>query len=307
MNALRKIPLFAATLGLIALIALGEGWCLFERVQASRKAQVKLEQKRREFRSVSAIEPAPTAENATAIEADLARTTHALEIMQAGLRGRGPTAESLRTAVVPERRPDAYFDIATFVEKMRERAQRAGVALRPDARFGFAEYTNVGPELELIPAVFRERLIAQYLLEALFDAHPRQLVAMQRERPLTKAERAAAANASTSRSGGADAGAPDYVEIDPRVSARVPGFVDATAFRLTFVGQTGVLRALLNKLAGFELPLVVRSVEVESAGPTVDGSSSGPSAAGAIEPLIRRTFSRFTVTVEFIDLAEPAH
>ncbi len=304
MNGWRKISWFSAALVLVALVAAGEGWCIFERAAAAKKAQAKLAQKRREFASLTATEPAPTAENETAIAADLARLTQALDAMRASLKGRGSAADALRTAAAPERRPDAFFDIATFVEKMREGAQRHDVALKPEERFGFAEYANAGPEPELIAEVFHERLIAQYLLETLFEAQPQRLLSVQRERPLTKAERLAASGAGGGRRDASTVA--DYFEIDPRVSARVPGFVEATAFRLSFVGQTGVLRTLLNKFAAFELPVVVRSVEVEPAAGNERGGSGAAAIPGApVEPLIRRTFSRFTVTVEYIELEEP--
>jgi hypothetical protein len=109
----------------------------------------------------------------------------------------------------------------------------------------------------------------------------------------------------------------DLFEIDSRITARVPGFVNASAFRISFVGETEALRALLNKLAGFELPLVVRSVEVE---PVV--KTKAPAATNSLnsifgtvdkaataepeqpKPLVEKVLSKFTVTVELIDLFE---
>lgn len=301
-----QISWFKMGLALIALVAVGEGWCIFERAQAAVKAEKLLVKKRRELASVLAATPAPTAENAAAIEADLARTQYALELMRAGLQGRA--AAGLRAKAAPERRPEAFFDIAGFVEQMRERARQAGVGVKTEERFGFEEYSNAGPELELIPAVFRQRLLAQHLLESLFEARPRELLSFQRERPTAKIEPPAAGGAvPTTKSGANFDSAADYFEIDPRVSARVPGFVETMAFRLTFIGQTNTLRAWLNRLAAFDLPLVVRSVEVEAT--TVEGPDGRDAAklVGPPEatPLIRRTPSRFTVTVEYIDLVEP--
>jgi hypothetical protein len=95
--------------------------------------------------------------------------------------------------------------------------------------------------------------------------------------------------------------------------------VDASAFRLTFIGDTASLRALLNKLATFELPLVVRGVEVE---PIVKVQSTekippantlssifGTAPTVSLEvvkpkPLVEKVSSKFTVTVELIDLVD---
>jgi hypothetical protein len=97
--------------------------------------------------------------------------------------------------------------------------------------------------------------------------------------------------------------------------------VGASAFRLTFIGDTASLRTLLNKLATFELPLVVRGVEVdpiikvqstEKVTPVNTLSSifgTTPAATAAVEPvkpkpLVDKVLSKFTVTVELIDLVD---
>ena len=143
MSSLKKYPLFVAALSVGGLIALGEGGWIFERWRASRDAAVTLEKKKNELHAMGALAPAPSRAVATAIEADLARAQRALETMQGELKGRGPAAERLRTAKVPAARTDAYFDLATFVEKMRELAKTQDVTLKPEAaRLGFARYAK---------------------------------------------------------------------------------------------------------------------------------------------------------------------
>ena len=296
----RKYPVFATSLLVLGLLVLAEAGGLTERCVTARTARKRLEQASRELRSLAAIQPAATPENAALIESDLVRTTRVLAAMQAGLATEGPRAARLRDTPAPEHRPDAFFDIAAFVEAMRARAQQAGVALKPDERFGFSTYANEAPESARLAAVFRERQIVQYLLEALLDAQPHQLLSVQRER-LAGPARNAAPNPAGAQPGRAPgAGETDYFEIDPRVSARVPGVVETAAFRLSFTGHTAALRTLLNKLAEFELPVVVRAVEVAPADRLADGSAPArPDPA----PLVAPPWSRFTVTVEFIALA----
>lgn len=344
----RKNPLFASACILGAVLALAEVWFIYERFTASRQAAVRLEQRRAGLREMADLLPPPKREVATAIEADLARAQHALGAMQLELKGRGPAAERLRTAKVPAARTDAYFDLATFVEKTRELARKQEVEVRPEAaRFGFAAYANEGPEAERIEPVFRQRLVAQHLIESLFDARPRALLQVKREPALTskeREERDAAIAAATAAGIPADPATtalpegPDYFAMDPRVSARVAGYVNTTAFRIVFTGQTASLRAFLNRLAGFELPVLVREVEVEPATadeaaaiqPTEEGAPGEPtpaapsvvlsagSAAAKVAPkkaapraataapIVAKPFSKFTVTVEFIDLVLPA-
>ena len=147
------------------------------------------------------------------------------------------------------------------------------------ARFGFSAYANEGPDIDRIEPLFRQRQIAEYLLEALLEARPRALFAVKRERTVTKAEREARAAAEASGvpievpvvdSG---TGTPDYFVIDPRVSARTKAYVDTTAFRLAFTSQTDALGNFLNRLASFELPVLVREVEIDAA--TAEESGSG--------------------------------
>jgi hypothetical protein len=353
MSVFRKSPLFAGTLAVCALLVLGEGWCIYERAATSRATARQLVEKRAQLAEMTTKVPAPTREVAKAIESDLTRAREALTAMQAELKGRGAAAERMQKAKVPAARTDAYFDLATFIEKTRELAKKNDIDVRPEAaRFGFAAHAHEAPDVDRIEAVFHQRQVAQYLLEALIDAHPRALLAVQREAPLTKKERedraavlvaaaAAAANGTPAEPpppAEPTAEGPDFFVLDPRVSVRAPGFLDSTAFRLVFVGETGSLRAFLNKLAGFELPVLVREVEVEPATPeeslvaaaaeepapeattrpaasvllTINGPARGPdktasrSTTSATAPIVAKPFSKFTVTVEHIELVPPA-
>ena len=347
MSWYRKNPLFAAALTLCALLVLGELAFTYERYAAWRGAEKKLRDQTNELQGMSALTPPPTREVATAIETDLAKAQASLAAMQNELKGHGPAAERLRTAKVPAARTDAYFDLATFVEKMRELAKKNDIVVRPEAaRFGFEVYKNEGPELDRIEPVFRQRQIAQYLIELLLEAKPRAILAVKRERTVTKEEKekraAALANNEPLPEPEALEEGPDYFAIDPDRTARVPGFVDATAFRVTFLGQTTALRAFLNRLASFELPVLVREVEVETATPeeavgepTTEETPvpDAPAAADAAEPasvvlsaepaaaapkpaapkrraptaapIVTKPLSRFTVTVEHIELVTP--
>ena len=294
MRALRNLSGFSASvLTLLLVAAISVGWSV-ERGFAHKKLQAQLRTKQREARNLAQVQPAPTPENEALVAADLEQANAALAAMRADLTGRSLSVDRLKLQSVPERRPDAFFDIADFVERMRFRAEQAGVGLKSDERFGFAEFAHVGPEQDEIPAVFRQRLVMQYLLEQLFDARPERLLTVRRERPTSATSRDTRATTTTASA--------DLFEVDPRMTARVPGFVDATAFRLEFTGGTGTLRTFLNRLSTFELPLVVRSVEVERQNEPAGLRTS----EGEIAPLVVPATSRFTVTVEYIELTEPA-
>jgi hypothetical protein len=338
----RKYPIFATGLTLCVLVALGELALIYERYAASRDAAKQLQQKTQELQGMAGLVPPPKRDVAAAIEADLAKAQKALTAMESELKGRGPAAERIRTAKVPAARTEAYFDLATFVEHTRDLAKKNDVDVRPEAaRFGFATYANEGPETERIEPVFRQRQVMQYLIDGLLEARPRAALSVRRERTQTKAERearaAAIANGETPADVDAGDDGLDYFRIDPRVTARVPGFIDTMAFRFVFTGQTAALRNFLNRLASFELPVLVREVEVdtataeesasaapEEASPEPPVTTAAPSVVLSTEPaakpaapvrasrpstatpIVSKPLSKFTVTVEYIELVPPA-
>ncbi|MGH7945726.1 MAG: hypothetical protein ACREF9_12050, partial [Opitutaceae bacterium] len=269
MSFFRKNPLFATGLTVCTLLVLGELALTYERFAASRAASKRFEQRKNELEGMAQLTPPPTREVASAIEADLTKAQAARASMQGELEGRGPAAERIRTARVPSARTDAYFDLATFVEKTRALAKKNEVDIRPEAaRFGFVAFANEGPVHDHIEPVFRQRQIIQYLIETLIEARPRSILSVKREPTVSKAEREARAAAVASGETPAEAESEegsDYFKIDPRVTARVPGFIDTMAFRFVFTGQTAALRTFLNQLASFQLPVLVREVEVGTA------------------------------------------
>lgn len=348
MSAFRKNPVFTAAMTACVLLVLAAAAVIGWRWWTARRLTREIAQISVQLAGLREVTPPPTREIADAVAADLARAERALEVMQAELKGKGPSLERLRAAKVPTARPDAYFDLAQFVERMRELAKKNEVEVRPEAaRFGFAEHAHEAPRDEaLLEPVFRQRQVAQYVLEALFEARPRALLAVKREAPLTKQQReqlAAAAAANPGAEAPAEAApaaeGPDFFVLPPEASVRKPGFVDATAFRFVFTGQTAALRAFLNRLGAFELPVLLREIEVEPASaddlnPPADeaaaapGTDAAPALAPSIvldatsaeaapaappkrarpapAPIVAKSFSKFTVTVEYIELAPPA-
>ena len=341
MARFKTYPVFYSLITALGLAAVGASWCIYERSQTAQKSAKALTKKHSELNQLQAGVPTPSEENKALIKADLVRSEAALTQMRAELRGKGKAADALLKAraayaqaatlkpserapmlleaEVPYEPTDLFFNIATFVEKMRQSTHTANIKTKPDERFGFTTYANAGPERDLIASVFRQRQVAEYLMGAMIEAKPNELVAFQREQPAAFSSPVAAKTSASVARGSATTTTTDLFEIDPRITARVPGFVDASAFRLTFIGETACLRSLLNKLATFELPLVVRGVEVdplsnksdqapEKAAPTNTLSSFFgiiPSATPEIvkpKPLVEKVLSKFTVTVELIDL-----
>lgn len=300
--------LFGIVLLGLGVLAATEGWLWSRHYQESRRALAALAQKKQERDWLAGQSPALSEANEQAIGRDLAHTHKTIAALRAALAGR----EGGVIAPPPAKAIDLFFDLAAFVEKTRALAARAQVATRPDERFGFATHAHEGPEAGLVPAVFRQRVVLQYLVEALIEARPQSVLAVQRERPLTAAQRmernqpsspgAPPPAAPVARGGEAE----DFHEFDPALLVRKPGQMDSDAFRLEFTGRTSALRTFLNTLGSFKLPVIVRSVEVEPlapvAAPVLPADASPPS--GAPDPLVAQNSSRFAVTVEYV-LPEP--
>ena len=302
MTWLKRNHLFGGVLLLCGLALIAEGWWWREARQQAGRALVGLEQKKQERDWLARQTPALSAANEQAIVHDLAQAAKVL----AGLRAALQAGDGKTPASPPPKPIDAYFDIAALVEKTRALAARAQVMTKSDERFGFATHANAGPEAELLPAVYRQRHLAQFLVEALLEARPRALLRVQRERPLTAAQRAqrnqpgptgVAAGAALIGSGGQAA---DFFDLDALSSLRLPGRIESESFRFEFTGQTPALRAFLNSLATGPLPVIVRRVEVERL--TTETSSTAIPPAGAPVPLVSQNLSKFAVVVECVEL-----
>lgn len=307
MTRLRQSPLTVAAFAVLALAAVGAGWCGWSRSQTAAKTERRRNQLRAEWAAMRTLTPAPTADSTARLEAELTEAQATLARMRAALAGHGGAKETGEGAGAgaATTRTEAYFEVASFVERLRERARRNGVRLRADEYFGFATHAHEGPDPDILPTVRRQHEMAEFVLGALMDNRVQQIVSVQRERPKpVGASDTNAADGTTGRGTSASAGsgergvAADFFDVDARGSARVPGFVDTLAMRVVFVGETDVLRALLNKLAAFERPIVVRAVEAEPA----ETTTAAP-VAGASVPLVARRATRFTVTVEYVELA----
>lgn len=327
MASFKSNPLFFSSLLVLGALTAGQAWLVFSQRGELAKANAEVAQKTQTLNNFASQNPFPSQGNLDALAQDLeqARKTNA-EIREV-LRATSDIATAMAAAVVPASSTDAYFDIANFVQRMRDAAVAAEVKIEEKNRLGFFTYVSTGPERELLPSVFKQRQHIEYLLGALIKARPAEILTVQRERPLTAEQQRkirdahAAGQPTPQLFTGGDTNV-DYFTIDSRTSARVPNFVDASAYRLSFRGNTLALRALLNELARFELPVVVRSVEVSplAAGPaaaatpavqqntlaSIFGSATNAAtpAKPVDKPIVEQTDSRFTVTVEFVSLVD---
>lgn len=324
MASFKSHPLFFTSLLLAGALTAGQAWLLFSQRSATNRVAAEIAQKEEALNAFSRARPFPSKGNQAAVEADLASVEKTRDEIRGRLRATGEEADKISAAVTPASPTDAYFDIASFVERISEAATKENVSVAAGNRFGFSAYASTGPERDLVAPVFQQRLYADYLLNALLRSKPTSFVGLQRERPLSPQQKQQIADAIASGqaapSFGQGGGDGDYFSIDPSISARVPGFVETTPFRLTFTGLTESLRLFLNELVTFKVPVVVRSVEVQPANrtdapktrqpaPSVDsifggGEQSGAAPVETAKALVERSESKFTVTLEIISLVD---
>lgn len=313
MTRFKSHPVFFSILIALGVVLVGEFYFVYRGFSVTEEKERRLENKQRELSMLLSANPRPAQTSRGAIEKDLERTKEALEKMRESLRGVGEVAEALRADKVPSDSVKMFFDISSFVDATREKAAAAGITIGQGEQFGFGTYANGFPnDTALIPPVFLQRQIIKYLVDALIEAKPKSILWVQRELVRNNAVEAARAALRSSRPQQGAVG--DFFEIDPAITASVGGFVNAHAFRVAFEGETDCIRKFMNKIASFELPLVVRSVEVEPVGKAKSGTGKSLAAAFGIAPktpapgdgkpvpIVGKSLSRFTVTIELINL-----
>ena len=283
-----------ATVGIIGLAELR--W-VYDCQRSIKTTQRQVQRVRKELRDFDKLGVALSDANVTSLESELSSLRTATAELRRQLmpatKWRDEGADNARAS----ERADGYFEIATFVERTRDRARTAGVLLLPDERFGFSEYAHSGPAVAEQVAVSRQRAIIEVILDALFDAQPRELISVVRE------SRAVAGADDRKSQSARSSSAEESMFTDVRLSLRRARSLETNGMRFSFTGQTVTLRLFLTSLLRAETPLAVRSVEIE---PMTRRSKPGGVAPSETEsapvpPLVEQSLSRFTVTIEAYD------
>lgn len=315
MSFLKKNPIFCiiAALGLAAFAA-----GLYLAINASgeaKQAERSSNNAQAQLRTLLNEAPALTEENLDAANRNLAALQSRFERIRQDLE-RGASLDVSDDGVSVSAGIQQY--IAKFQDAVENHVDEAGqsapIETPDDFAFGFEQYlgeADVPEDLERVSRLDKQRQILSYLMRQLIEANPQSIDAVEREIMDSEEESGKA------------------FSIDPRISAQVPGAIDTIAFRLTFTGYTESLRDFLNHLADFDLPIVVRRVEVERpsgtetrvasprrndpndlfgdifAGDETAGQAGNEEASEGQEPVIEENFSEFTVILEFIELILP--
>ncbi len=316
MTVLKKNPAFSASVAVCVLAFLGLGYMAMSASGDLKKSKQRLKSALREYNATATATIAPTEENLVASQRNLEELQRQFSIVSGELRkGTRLTSTDDGIAVTTgirdyvrnfQRQAESYVDSEGNLSETE-------VKIPEDFAFGFSDYypkTNIPDDPQEVSYLGKQRQILGYMMTKLMAARPTSIESIERERYRANLEEGANAGGFT---------------IDPSVSAAVPDAISTMAFRIQFTGSTNSLRQFFSNLNTFDLPIVVRSVEVTRApgeGISVEleseaggledifgafGGDTSPTAStsdASKEPVIIGDNSQFTLVVEYFEVAQ---
>jgi hypothetical protein len=315
MGLLKKNLVFTIIVGVCLLVFVAGAFLAFSESGKISQAKQKITSAETQLKNLRFADPAPSEVNVEAAQGNVAELKAELKSIREDLE-QGSRLSMSSDAV------GVMASIQQYISEYRRKAAahtddnglEDPIELPKDFGFGFEQYVSSASPFEdpeLNKLLDKQRQILSYLLNKLYDANPDSIVAVKRE--VLEQKQAA---------GSGDKG----FRINPAVSAKVPGAINTLAFSLTFTGYTNSLREFLNNLAKFDLPIVVRSIDVKR--PTgqsttvartnsnnldsIFGVFGGGTEAEVAEPevaqkpVISENISTFNVVLEFIEIVLPA-
>ncbi|MGF1447988.1 MAG: hypothetical protein ACFB20_01075 [Opitutales bacterium] len=330
----KENPIFTAILALCALVFLGGVALAVLAWMDAGDAQDRLDSARNQTRAARQVEMAPTDANIEKAQANI----DLLKRKEAQLLEAVASAGNIEQAPSDLRGANLRGNLLRLPTRMRQLAAETAAAnvdieFEENLRFGFDRYFDeawppsgitIGTpeERQLIEDLFLQQSVIEYLTKTLFESAPEswppgedmidpdaeiepfplRLTAVKRENALPHTIRSTR-------------DIPGVFEIEPAISAETE-LIDTIAFQVEFESYSKTLREFLRQLGSYEIPIVVRSVEVAPVetsrrrtanvdfGDEFFDSSNEPEVEEVLEPVIEIVESRFTVTLEYIQLKE---
>ncbi len=305
----KRNPFFYSSLAVLIVGVLMAMWMVQKRQSTLKDLEKGYVEKSNRLDRFLLRKPSPTGGNLEALNENFTELYEVYEQVLSGL--------SLNTydkdrflGTDPLTRTDAFFEIARYVEDLRKYAVVSNAPVDRSQRFGFSEYTNVGPEEIDISIVHRQVKVMEFLLQALFDSEVSDFVGIQRENPRSIR--------SVTSGSVKNSGKGDLFVLDPAESIRTEGVLSSMAFKVTFRSQSLGVRNFINRIIDSSLPFVVCSLAVGSdsdnenrgeRGVVADNPFSNPAEGDQIikaaqVPIVSENQSTFSVTIEFLEEIE---
>lgn len=313
MELLKRNPIFTV-ICLIALLSVCAGVSLayLEYGQLNRTEKACIQQ-RRALEALLAQQPALTTSNVQAARANVQQLDLAYQRLAQSLYGDAAIVGSSNGVQVMASIQE-YISEFTYSAQNHVNAngESAPITIAENLSFGFeayAEQASVPEAPRVISLLDQQRQVLTYVMRQLLASDPLEIVSVQRQ--LLSGEAPLDANKQH-----------DFT-IPKAASVRVEGLIQTIPIKLKFCAYTDSLRNFLNKLAEFEMPILVRSIQVSRKDQALKkvkpkstsledlfgafGASSASEKSSAVKavqkPVISENASNFTLILEYIQIA----
>ncbi|WP_309399815.1 Amuc_1100 family pilus-like protein [Cerasicoccus maritimus] len=340
MNKLKQNPVFSALVVLFILLFIGGIAMFFVLKGQVDKEKKAVKSAASQLNMALSLSPAPTQANLEAAEKNVDLLTKALDARVKSTLGAKP---NLLKATAPTSGTQMLFQLRAYSKEFAQVASRTvpinvsqaeiekleasgkplpSTTIPADFAFGFSRYIDSGepPADDDVAQVNQQKEILTYILRKLFNTSPVGIVSVSRSPAEIEALMAPKPTSGRISANSGPSMKADEFRIGTE-SAKVDGAVETLPFKIVFTGITENLRSFLKQIEEFEIPLVVRSVEVVPVGDNVTKTASTAakndpmSIFGAFgvtedkpedkpavdrEPIVEDNVSEFTVVLEYI-------
>lgn len=313
----KKNPLFCIVIVVCVLAFLGAGFLAFTESGKQKKTLQQLKSAAMQLNSQAAAEISPTEANLQASQQNVQELQRLLEIIRGDLR-RGARLTSTDDGV------RVSTGIQQYITEFQRRAsthtnadgESTPVSIPDDFGFGFDEFIDdtVIPDVaEEVIFLDKQRQVLSYIMTKLIGSSPEAIEAVAREAFPAEGENQPKGDS--------------IFTVDEAITAAEPGAIQTLGFQVVFTGDTHSLRTFLNDLNKFDLPIVVRSIDVDRPsgeettvapkdgnnldaifgifGDTSASVEDKQAAADQLaEPVILGNTSRFTVVLEYFEIIQ---
>ncbi len=310
MEFLKKHPLFATS---ILICALGFLIGLVLTVLSSfdlSEANKNLQKTEKKFQKIMEGNPSYTSENVLSSDLNVLALSEKLESMRSELE-KGEEAQASIDGVRVTAGIQQYISKFKRLAESNEGINGTSAIEIPDGfAFGFDRFsleTKVPESPEEILLLDKQRDILDFLMTELFATNPKGIIEVKRE-----------SAKSISQEEDGYSSDPSIFKISSSVTSRVEGAINTIPFQISFSGKTNSLREYLNRLADFDRPIVVRSINVsrpnESVKTKIKEKQSDKITAifgekvkdinkdQRKDPVVTENVSEFTLTLEYIEI-----
>lgn len=315
MALLKRNPIFTLLCAAALLAAFAGAYVAFSEFTQLKRMEKASAQQQRILHSLLAQQPSLTTANVEAANANVQQLNQAYQRLSQSLYGDAPIVGSTNGVQVMASIQE-YISDFTYRAKnhVNVDGESAPVSIAQDLSFGFeayAEQASVPEQPTIIPLLDQQRQVLSYIMAQLLASDPLEIVSVKRR--IYEGE----SLMDTKKLSG--------FKMPKVASAAVKGLIQTIPLKVEFRGYTNSLRQFLNKLAEFELPILVRSIEVSRADQALKktkakpkatsleelfgsfGAAATPDKASAVKaeqkPIISENASNFILTLEYIQIA----